>query len=227
MATAPKIARLTEKKLFCPTLGAAARPPGAVAAAPSPNLRSTYAYDRVGDCTDSARRYDRYTYTVTPLLEYIYHRTKRRRRTSSRLNQASTTDEITASSPVHGTPRHGSPAGGPCSLPAGRHTIFTRHPSRCDARYKPGAALAQRHTGLYTHPFNGPFSRTTQVSRYQKGKTSLDFTEARDSEWQRHQLGRMQDCTSLQTDNRASTPPLLVFYRPDALPAAQPPASKH
>jgi len=33
-------------------------------------------------------------------------------------------------------------------------------------------------------PFNGLFSRTTWVSRYQKGKTNLDFTGARDSEWQ-------------------------------------------
>jgi len=46
------------------------------------------------------------------------------------------------------------------------------------------------------------------VSRYQKGKTNLDFTKARDSEWQWHQLGRMQVCTSLQTENHASTPPL-------------------
>jgi len=46
------------------------------------------------------------------------------------------------------------------------------------------------------------------VSRYQKGKTNLDFTEERDSEWQWHQLGRVQVCTSLQTDNHASTPPL-------------------
>jgi len=46
------------------------------------------------------------------------------------------------------------------------------------------------------------------VSRYRKGKTNLDGTEARDSEWQLHQLGHMQDCTSLQTDNYASTPPL-------------------
>jgi len=46
------------------------------------------------------------------------------------------------------------------------------------------------------------------VSRYQKGKTHLDFTEARDSEWQWHQLGHKQVCTSLQTDNHASTPPL-------------------
>jgi len=46
------------------------------------------------------------------------------------------------------------------------------------------------------------------VSQYQKGKTSLDFTEARDSEWQWHQLGYMQVCTSFQADNHASTPPL-------------------
>jgi len=46
------------------------------------------------------------------------------------------------------------------------------------------------------------------VSWYQKGKTNLDFTEAGDSEWQWHQLGHMQFCTSLQTDNHASTPPL-------------------
>jgi len=46
------------------------------------------------------------------------------------------------------------------------------------------------------------------VGRYQKGKTSLDFTEARDCEWWWHQLGCMQVCTLLQTDNHASTPPL-------------------
>ena len=33
----------------------------------------------------------------------------------------------------------------------------------------------------HTHTFNGPLSGTTRVSRYQKGKTNLDFTEARDS----------------------------------------------
>jgi len=45
-----------------------------------------------------------------------------------------------------------------------------------------------------------------------KGKTNLDFTEARDSEWQWHQLGHMQVCTSLQTDNHASTS-LLSFLQ--------------
>jgi len=58
------------------------------------------------------------------------------------------------------------------------------------------------------HPFNGLFSRTTWVSQW-------------------HQLGHMQIiCTSLQTDNHASTSSL-SFYRPDALPAAYPTASKH
>ena len=73
----------------------------------------------------------------------------------------------------------------------------------------------------YTHPFNGPLSGTTRVSLYQKGKTNVHFTEARDSEWQWNLLGRMQVCTSLQTDNHASTPPLSFLqagcpsYRPN------------
>jgi len=60
----------------------------------------------------------------------------------------------------------------------------------------------------HTNPFNGPFSGTTRVSQYQKGKTNLAFTKTTDSDWQWHQLGHMQVCTSLQTDNHASTPPL-------------------
>jgi len=47
--------------------------------------------------------------------------------------------------------------------------------------------------------------------------------EARDSEWQWHQLGHVQVCNSLQTDSHADTSPLF-FYRPDALPSAQPTA---
>jgi len=73
------------------------------------------------------------------------------------------------------------------------------------------AAMYWLNTHTHTHPFNGALSKTTRVSRYQKGKTNLDFTEERDSEWQWHQLGRVQVCTSLQTDNHASTPPLSFF----------------
>jgi len=57
--------------------------------------------------------------------------------------------------------------------------------------------LVSVSTATTLHMFNGPFFQTTQVSRYQNGKTNLDFTEARDSEWQWHQLGHMQVCTSL------------------------------
>jgi len=62
----------------------------------------------------------------------------------------------------------------------------------------------------YTHTctrLTAVFSGTTRVSHYQKGKTNLDFSEARDSVWQWHQLGHIQACTSFQTDNHASTPP--------------------
>jgi len=65
------------------------------------------------------------------------------------------------------------------------------------------------YTHAHTHTrLTALFSGTTQVGRYQKGKPNLDFTEAGDSEWQCHQLGCMQVCTSLQTDNHVSTPPL-------------------
>ena len=73
-----------------------------------------------------------------------------------------------------------------------------------------------------THPFNGPLSGTTRVGRYQKGKTNLDFTEARDSEWQWHQLGTSEHRSRQIT---MPAPHHSVFYGPDALPAAQ--VSKH
>jgi len=63
---------------------------------------------------------------------------------------------------------------------------------------------------------------TTWVSRQQKGKPFWTLLEQEMIGWQWHQLAHMQiTCTSLQTDNHASTSPL------DALPAAQPSASKH
>jgi len=62
------------------------------------------------------------------------------------------------------------------------------------------------NTTTTTTPFNdGLSSWTTWVSRYQKGKTSLDLSEARDDGvlgWQWHQLDGMQTiCTSLLTDS--------------------------
>jgi len=99
-------------------------------------------------------------------------------------------------------------------------TYYTRLTASFPGR--PGLASTRKlkpHT--HTCQFNGPFFGTTQASRCQKGRTSLDFTEARDSEWQWHQLGHMQVCTSLQADNHTNTSSL-NFYRPDALPDARP-----
>ena len=60
------------------------------------------------------------------------------------------------------------------------------------------------------HPFNGLFSRTTWVSRHQKGKPFWILLE---QEMQWHQLDHMQIiCTSLHTDNHASTS-LLSFLQ--------------
>ena len=42
--------------------------------------------------------------------------------------------------------------------------------------------LSLNYYDYYTR-FSGLFSRTTQASWYQKGKTNLDFTEGRDSEY--------------------------------------------
>ena len=90
----------------------------------------------------------------------------------------------------------------------------------------------RRSLGLYsththTQTFNSLFSRTTWVGRYQKGKPFWILLKQQMMGWQWHQLNHMQIiCTSLQTDNHASTSSLHIFYRPDALPAAQPTASK-
>jgi len=100
---------------------------------------------------------------------------------------------------------HWTPAGWPAAV-SNTNCCVT-------AQYYEATSITCTHA--HTHTFNGPFSRTTRVSWYQKGKTNLGFTEARDSEWQWYQLGHMQVCTSLQTDNHASNTPLSI-YRPDA-----------
>ena len=100
----------------------------------------------------------------------------------------------------------------PGQLPAsvstqGRYAILM-----CAQKLTEVSSIYCTHTHTHTHPFNGPLSGTTRVSRYQKGKINLGFTEARDSEWQWHQLGHMQVCTALQTDSHASTPPLNLLH---------------
>jgi len=79
-----------------------------------------------------------------------------------------------------------------------------------DTGIQPDDCFVMRSLGLpVLLLLNGLFSRTTCVSRYQKGKTSLDLNEARADGvlgWQWHQLDHVQTvCTSLQTDNHTNT----------------------
>ena len=85
-------------------------------------------------------------------------------------------------------------------------------------------ALKVKLNKNYTlHAFNGPLSGTTEVSRYQKGKTNLKQETVSGSgiSW--------AVCKSVPHSRQTTTPAPhhSVFYRPDALSAAQPTVSKH
>jgi len=86
--------------------------------------------------------------------------------------------------------------------------------------------LTHTHTHTHTHRFNSPLSGTTRASRYQKGKTDLDFTEAKEAvasagPYASQHLAPESRQITMPTPHRSS------FYRPDARPAAQPTVSKH
>jgi len=76
--------------------------------------------------------------------------------------------------------------------------------------------------------FTAPWtvSGTTQVSRYQNGKTNLDLLE---QEIVSGSGISWVICKSASHPRQITTPASdhSVFYRPDALPAAQPTVSKH
>ena len=83
---------------------------------------------------------------------------------------------------------------------------------------------------LHTHIHVQPFYCSAGICLGPPGwagtrKVKPGFTGARDSEWLWHLLGYMQVCTSSQTTTPTSHHS--IFYRLDALPAAQPTASKH
>ena len=79
---------------------------------------------------------------------------------------------------------------------------------------------------IHTHPFNGPLSRTTRVSRYQKGKPiwilqKQETVSGSGISW--------AICKSAPRSRQITMPALhhSVFYKLDAIPAAQPTSSKH
>ena len=72
-------------------------------------------------------------------------------------------------------------------------------------------------------PFYGPFSRTTRVSRCQKKTSGL--YGAREDQQRQTQSIQLGATPSGLTSAHFHHPP--IFFRPDALPAAQPTVSKH
>ena len=90
-------------------------------------------------------------------------------------------------------------------------------------------SIACKHNKMsiltHTHPFNGFFSGTTRVSRYQKGKPiwillKQETLSGSSISW--------AICKSASRSRQITMPAPhhSVFYRLDALPAAQPTASK-
>ena len=79
---------------------------------------------------------------------------------------------------------------------------------------------------LHTHAFNGPLSGTTRVSSYQKGKPNWILLE---QETVSGSGINWAICKSAPRSRQITMPAPhhSIFYRPDALPAAQPTASKH
>ena len=115
--------------------------------------------------------------------------------------------------------RHAITAGRRACPPRRRSTHKSQSPMKINTRrskirltsasdHHPGSPVEKGPLNVCVCVLSG----TTQLSQNQKGKTNRDFTQARDSEWQWHQLGHMQVCTALQTDNHASTPPLSFLH---------------
>ena len=55
---------------------------------------------------------------------------------------------------------------------------------KMEAGKKHTQSKVRNPTHTHTHTFNGPFARDYPGEPVPKGKTNLNFTEARDSEWQ-------------------------------------------
>jgi len=79
------------------------------------------------------------------------------------------------------------------------------------------------------HPFNGFFSRTTWVSRYQKGKNQSGFKRGEMMGFSNTVASSGPHANNLQLapENNHNNTKSLNFYRPDALPGTQTTVSKH
>ena len=93
---------------------------------------------------------------------------------------------------------------------------------------QPAVHTADKLTRHYTHthPFNGPLPGTTRVSRYQKGKPiwillKQETVSGSGICWAIYKAASRCRQITMPAPHHS------VFYRPDALAATQPTASKH
>jgi len=87
---------------------------------------------------------------------------------------------------------------------------------------------ATKKNNTHTHPFNGPLSRTNQVSRYQKGSEKPIWILLKQETVSGSGI-RWAICKSAPRSSQITmlVPHHSIFYRPGALHATQPTASKH
>ena len=81
-------------------------------------------------------------------------------------------------------------------------------------------------TDTHTHTFDGPFSGTTRVSRYEKGKTISILLKQKTMSGSGISWAICKSAPSCRQITMPATPHS-VFYRPHALPAAQPTVAKY
>ena len=106
----------------------------------------------------------------------------------------------------------------------GHGTAYTDNISLPHQKQKvTGSGNAHTHTHTHTRPFNSPLSGTTRVSQYRSIWILLKQVTVSGNgiSW--------AICKPAARSRQTTTPAPhhSVFYRPDALPAAQPTASKH
>ena len=120
---------------------------------------------------------------------------------------------------------HGVRAHRAAHLPASTALSFYCSRQNSPAKHCNWNTVTHTHTHTHTHTFNGPFSGTTLVSRYQKGEIwillKLETVSGSGISW--------TICKSAPRSRQITTPAPhhSLFYRPDALSAAQPKASRH
>jgi len=112
---------------------------------------------------------------------------------------------------------HARPRSDIRTCPFSSSRIFAGWKSQHGASLNPTLGLhwarktRKNNTNTHTHTHTRLTALFPGWAGTRKAKPIWILLKQETSEWQWHQLGHMQVCTQLQTDNHASTPPLSFF----------------